>query len=160
MADLKSGIPYSLLYALKEARQWLNLIETCAMHLAGRHQSAAVLAMFSRVSKRMKASKMTHAISLDEFMHNRDALLDLADQTLKQIDSASAPVKTLFQKIFALENDKNNREKERETEIAEIEKVFGKLTENEKKEITTLGENYEKKAQAVGLEDLLLTIKD
>ncbi|KAL6737586.1 hypothetical protein Aduo_011215 [Ancylostoma duodenale] len=107
-----------------------------------------------------ESGKGTAKISLDEFMHNRDALLDLADQTLKQIDSASAPVKTLFQKIFALENDKNNREKERETEIAEIEKVFGKLTENEKKEITTLGENYEKKAQAVGLEDLLLTIKD
>ncbi|RCN34552.1 hypothetical protein ANCCAN_19604 [Ancylostoma caninum] len=95
-----------------------------------------------------------------QFMHNLAAVVNLADQTMTQIDSASAPVKTLFQKIFALKFDKQNREKEREAEIAEIKKVFGKLTDAEQKEILTLHENYEKKAHALGLEDLLLTTKD
>ncbi|KAL6737585.1 hypothetical protein Aduo_011214 [Ancylostoma duodenale] len=94
------------------------------------------------------------------FMHNLATVVNLADQTMAQIDSASAPVKTLFQKIFVLEFDKHNREKEREAEIAEIKKVFGKLTDSEKKEILALHENYEKKAKALGLEDLLLTTKD
>ncbi|EYC29091.1 hypothetical protein Y032_0006g2781 [Ancylostoma ceylanicum] len=95
-----------------------------------------------------------------EFMNNLPALVNLADQTLQQVDSSSASVKTLFQKIFALETDKKNREHEREAEIAEIKKVFGKLTDSEKKEITTLYQNYEKKAKELGLQDLLLTTLD
>ncbi|EYC29089.1 hypothetical protein Y032_0006g2779 [Ancylostoma ceylanicum] len=112
------------------------------------------------VKHAQETGKGVQKATSEEFMHNRASVLKLADQTLKQVDSASAPVKTLFQKIFALETDKNNRDKEREAEIAEIEKVFGKLTESEKKEITTLYEDYSSKATALGLDDLMLTIKD
>ncbi|EYC29087.1 hypothetical protein Y032_0006g2779 [Ancylostoma ceylanicum] len=72
------------------------------------------------VKHAQETGKGVQKATSEEFMHNRASVLKLADQTLKQVDSASAPVKTLFQKIFALETDKNNRDKEREAEIAEV----------------------------------------
>ncbi|KHJ94665.1 V-type ATP synthase subunit H domain protein [Oesophagostomum dentatum] len=69
-------------------------------------------------------------------------------------------VKDFFSKALSVRAGKDIHEKETEAEAAEMRKLIDGLGENGRKEVKKLQEEYKTKADKLGLEDLLFSIKD
>ncbi|CAJ0604562.1 unnamed protein product [Cylicocyclus nassatus] len=87
-------------------------------------------------------------------------MLSLAKHLQQIIDGSSPEVKSFFEKALKLKLGKDLSEKETEAEQAEMLKLVNGLNDIEKDEILKMLKAYEEEANKVGLEDLILSIKE